>query len=242
MKRFLLMLTFFTRLPVPYPFEFKSEDFEKGVKYTPFVGVVIGMLMWGFASLLSGIDKSVYSLLVLAFYIWISGGLHIDGVADSVDGIFSGRNRERVLEIMKDSNVGTFGSIAIFMLLLSNLVMFYHMEPTYLLTMAVAGRSCVIIVCYFNEYAREEGMGKSFVDNSNGLELILALTVFTGTAAWLHGPKYAVAAMLTIAAALGVARKVKSVLGGITGDTHGLVIEFSQTMFLVIAYLTGFYV
>lgn len=241
MKRFLLMLTFFTRLPVPYPFEFKSEDFEKGVKYAPLVGVVIGVFMWGFASLMSGIDRSVYSLLVLAFYLWISGGLHIDGVADSVDGIFSGRSRERVLEIMKDSNVGTFGSIAIFMLLLSNLVMFYHMEPIYLLTMAVAGRSCVIIVCHFNEYAREEGMGKSFVDNSDGFALAIAMIMFMGTAAWLHGPKYTVAALLTMAVALGAARKVKSVLGGITGDTHGLVIEFSQTAFLVFAYLTGFY-
>ena len=241
MKRFLLMLTFFTRLPVPYPFEFKSEDFEKGVKYTPLVGVVIGIFMWGFASFVSGIDRSVYSILVLAFYLWISGGLHIDGVADSVDGIFSGRSRERVLEIMKDSNVGTFGSIAIFMLLLSNLVMFYHMEPVYLLTMAVAGRSCVIIACYFNEYAREEGMGKSFVDNSDGFALAIAMIIFMGTAAWLHGPKYTVAALLTMAVALAAARKVKSVLGGITGDTHGLVIEFSQTAFLVFAYLTGFY-
>ncbi|MGE5613890.1 MAG: adenosylcobinamide-GDP ribazoletransferase, partial [Bacillota bacterium] len=108
MRRFILMLQFLTTLPVKINVKAGREDFGKGLVLAPLVGLVVGALTAGF-NYLFGIlfPPLVTAVLTVAVYILLTGGLHLDGLGDTADGIFSNRPAERVLEIMKDSRVGT---------------------------------------------------------------------------------------------------------------------------------------
>ena len=116
MRSFFLILGFFTRLPVPKT-SFTEERFKKGLKLMPLAGLVIGIILVLILLLLNALSVPILvrSAILVGAYIFITGGLHFDGLADTCDGVFSGRNREQSFEIMKDSRIGVFGMIGIFM-------------------------------------------------------------------------------------------------------------------------------
>ena len=101
MKSFILMLSFFTRLPVPYV-EYEEKLYIKGIKTIPFVGIVLGLILYVVSFVNLWFDPEVTAVVLLMTYIFMTGGLHLDGLADTCDGVFSGRERERMLEIMKE--------------------------------------------------------------------------------------------------------------------------------------------
>ncbi|HYH01828.1 MAG TPA: adenosylcobinamide-GDP ribazoletransferase, partial [Bacillota bacterium] len=104
MKLFLIMLQFFTRIPLPLEVAVNPADFPRGVRYFPLVGLIIGFLdALVFWLLTLGLDKSIAVVGVVLFNSCLTGALHLDGLADTCDALFSARDRERMLEIMKDS-------------------------------------------------------------------------------------------------------------------------------------------
>ncbi|EOD00388.1 adenosylcobinamide-GDP ribazoletransferase [Caldisalinibacter kiritimatiensis] len=239
MKSLLLMLTFFTRLPIKYPFEYKEEDFIKGVNFVSLIGLTIGVLLWiiSFSSIY--LKKPITVLLIWLFYLWITGGLHIDGLADSFDGLFSNRDKERILEIMKDSRIGTFGVLAIIFTLIFNLVISYYLDYKTFIIMPVIGRSCAVIACSISDYARKErGMGKGFIENCEIKEVFFNL-VITGIVALFVFNNYIfiLGILLTFIIILLLTNKIKSKIGGMTGDTVGAIIEVSQSIFIFSIYL-----
>jgi len=238
MKGFLLMLSFFTRLPVRYTHEFRQEVFIRGIKYTPAVGVILGMIMWGAYKSLLWMDVPVMSVLLVLAYIWLTGGLHIDGLSDTCDGIFSSRSRERALEIMKDSRVGAFGVIAIITIVAVYLILFCYIGDAIFL-MPVIGRCCGVISCIRGKYVREDGMGKAFVENCGPLEIGIAAIVPLALGLYFYGWPVAIAVLASFGFTLAQTAWIRSKLGGTTGDTIGFSIETSQAFFLFAAYSTG---
>ena len=111
MKKFLIALSFYTRIPIFIKSEVSEEEFYSSMTLLPVVGLIIGGILYIPWYLLREIPKEIVSFLMVFLYIWLTGGLHIDGFIDTLDGILSNRDRERVLEIMKDSRVGSFGVI-----------------------------------------------------------------------------------------------------------------------------------
>ncbi|QIB26798.1 adenosylcobinamide-GDP ribazoletransferase [Caloranaerobacter azorensis] len=238
MKSFLLMTTFLTRLPIKINFEFTEEDFIKGIKYLPIVGFVIGVLLWCVSNINYLIDRAVTVLFVWMFYIWVTGGLHLDGLADSFDGVFSNRNKEKILDIMKDSRIGTFGVIGIIFIILLNIVLSYFLDFKLLIIIPVLGRSCGVISCAINTYARKDnGMGKSFVENSNFKDavFVIFITIMISIIFFDYTLVFSEIIIFSYALLLGVYFKKK--IGGMTGDTIGAVIELSQTFSLLLFYL-----
>lgn len=241
MKSLLLMITFLTRLPVRYPFEFKERDFIKGIYYIPIVGLIIGGILWLVAQLYVYIDRPVLSIMLWIIYIWITGGLHIDGLADTVDGVFSNRSRERALEIMKDSRIGAFGVLVIMMVYMLNIIVSIYLPIIVFLFIPVVGRASAIIGCTFGHYARKDtGMGKGIVENCNIKEFIYVLFLTLTLAVIFKVELYIVLSiLLSFVFIYLISRYIKAKLGGFTGDTIGFTVEISQSIFILLSYLLG---
>lgn len=110
---------FLTRFPVKMQLDFAPPLLRESVVYYPLVGAAIGLCVW-LAAALSGVLLPAFPAAVLALtvWVWLTGGLHLDGWMDTADGLLSYRSRERMLEIMKDSRVGAMGVIACVLLLM----------------------------------------------------------------------------------------------------------------------------
>lgn len=238
----MLMLSFFTRLPVPYV-EYEEERYIKGIKTIPFVGLVLGAILYLVSFVGRWFHPQVTAVILLAAYIFMTGGLHLDGLADTCDGVFSGRDRERMLEIMKDSRIGSFGVLAMLFFFLFYSVMYQFLPREALLILPVIGKSAPLISASLAEYARPSGMGRLLVDNITAKEVMIAVILPFLTAMAIPGMQQKLCVVLMIACALGELSVVfltawlKKKLGGITGDTHGMVCEVSQMVFAFSVYV-----
>lgn len=165
MTPFFIALQFLTRLKIVNQTEWSMKDFGKSVATFPFVGLIIGI----FLTLIYFIFSQFLSPMPLMLIIVISeflftGGLHADGLMDTSDGLFSGREREKKLEIMKDSRVGSFGVVAfVFITLLKwqllTAIPIPEFIPIILVMMPLMSRYTLILSIRSYPYARKSGMG-----------------------------------------------------------------------------------
>ena len=164
----------------------------------------------------------------------------LDGFMDTVDGVFSGRDRERQLEIMKDSRVGSFGAVALGGLLLINWAALRDIPleviPIVLLLMPIIGRMAMVMVITAFPYARKEGMGKIFSDRANKWTLM-----FAGMVAIFAVIPFGVIAILALAIGLftawAMADWLTDKLGGLTGDTYGAIETVAEMAVLLVYWL-----
>lgn len=236
MKSFILVLSFFTRLPVPY-IEYTQEKYKKGIKYLPLVGFIIGFILFLFTFLDGFIHRPVLSLIIWIIYIWITGALHIDGFSDTIDGIFSNRDKEKMLEIMKDSRIGAFGVIGIVLLLITNIVLTSYIDLKYIFLVPIVGRTMAIFSASESDYPRESGMGKVFMKNINLKESNFGLAFLAIITSAFFGFKLVLLISITIVVTLYLTRYISKKIGGMTGDTIGFIIEITQTIFLFSIYI-----
>lgn len=239
MRSLLLMIIFLTRIPLKYPYEYEEKDHIKGIKLIPVVGLIVGLAMYIPSLFNKYLDKPVIALLTWIVYIWITGGLHIDGLTDTFDGIFSNRDKDRILEIMKDSRIGTFGVIGLLFVLLSNMVLTYYIDPKLLILAPIIGRTSAILACSISEYARsEKGMGTVIVDNS-GLNEVVFGNVFMILVFMILklNFKILIPILATYGVVIFITKYIKNRIGGMTGDTIGFTIEVSQTILMFFMYL-----
>lgn len=237
MKSLLLMITFFTRIPIRYNYEYNEKDFIKGIKFLPIIGLIIGAAMYIPVLLIGFIHPPVISLLSWIIYIWITGGLHIDGLADTVDGIFSNRDREKTLEIMKDSRIGAFGVLGMLLLIIWNLVFTSYIDIRTIIIVPIVGRSAAILSGSISKYAREApGMGKGFIENCRGREIISAMIFSSISVILLFKLQGLIILAILYLVILMVTNNINKKIGGMTGDTIGFVVELSQGIFIFLAY------
>jgi adenosylcobinamide-GDP ribazoletransferase len=258
-KRFLFLLGFFTRLPVPQQ-SYSEEAYARAVRLLPLVGLVIGAILALVSLIHLLVGGLVGALLLLIVYLLVTGGLHFDGLADSADGVFSGRSRERALEIMKDSRIGAFGVLALILAALAYLVLFTEVPWQALLIFPVVGRTAPLIAATLAPYARPEGMGATTAHSGGGgsvltalltvvLALLLPVLLQLGLLLVQGGEPLQLvlalpllyAGVATVAALLSIVLMTHAFrrrLGGVTGDTFGAMIEISSVVFLFFWLLT----
>ena len=245
MKPFILMLTFLTRVPLRVSFPFNDEDFRKGIWFIPVIGLLIGLALYGVYALMDGILPPLFlSFILVMLYLLITGGLHIDGLADTLDATASNRSRERMLEIMKDSHIGTFGVLGI-VAWFSGMVVMLSLAPWVCLVFPVAGRSMALFSAATNSYARESGMGKVIIDGTNGWHVVFSVLI-SGLSVFLLFP---FGADLTMIIAVAISyfivfllswihiKCISRKLSGITGDVIGYVIELSGFLLVLVTVL-----
>ena len=162
-KRFLLTLGFMTRIPVNVDLgEVKDEDMHKGFLYYPVVGLILGLCDMAVFLLVSLILPEVFGILfAMLANLCLTGAFHLDGLSDTADGIYSARTRERMLEIMKDSRIGTNGAVAMCFDLALKFAGIYYSDIRWLmiLLMPIAGKMVQGAIVYKAIYPREKGIG-----------------------------------------------------------------------------------
>ncbi|WP_020615179.1 adenosylcobinamide-GDP ribazoletransferase [Paenibacillus daejeonensis] len=252
-----IALQFLTRLPLLLRPDFTPAAAARSLAWFPFAGLVIGLLLLLTTTASSLLPTLPAAIVVLAVWIALSGGLHLDGWMDTADGVLSHRNREQMLEIMKDSRVGAMGVIAGVLLLLFKfslltVVLEQQMDRgawLWLITIPVWSRwwMCAAITLWPKAKAGS-GMAALF-DGAGKRELIRATTVALvfAVAAALIGGIPAEAAISGALLSLGVCVAVGSAaawwltrkLGGLTGDTYGAMneaLEAALLCLLVVMY------
>ena len=170
MTPFFIALQFLTRLKIVNQTEWSVEDFGKSVVAFPYVGLIIGLILALLYGILSPFIPLVPLMLILVIAEFlITGGLHADGLMDTSDGLFSGRERDRKLEIMKDSRIGSFGVVAfVFVTLLKwqllTAIPTAEFIPMALIMMPLMSRWSLVLSIRSYPYAREQRMGAAFAN------------------------------------------------------------------------------
>lgn len=241
-RTFFATLAFMSRLPVPYRWSqgLEVDRYVRGIVFFPWVGMALGAMAAGVFGLLApwcGTPlAALFYVLALAL---LTGGFHLDGLADTCDGLFSARTREKMLAIMRDSRLGTHGGLGLMVVLLAKVLVVNElamrgnsMLPALMLA-SVVGRGSVVVLMYRQRYARDNGLGNIFIGKVTLKQtavtlLTSALLCFfflpgAGLLAWL---------IATVAIAL-IGMAIKRTLRGQTGDTLGAAIELGEVIFLL---------
>ncbi len=241
MKGFLIALQFLTALPIKIKTKIKDRDFSKSLLYFPLIGLLIGLLLSAVAVLFSFLPNLVTGVLILITSIIITGGIHLDGFADTCDGFYGSRPKEKILEIMRDSRIGVMGVTGIVVLLLLKFTIIVSIPQDILwkslIMMAVFARWSQSYACYSSKSAREDGKAKLFIEYAGPKETVIGelftLVLFL-LLAGLRGLMLFVLAFILIFLFNAYARRK---IGGMTGDTIGATSEIAETGILFLSLL-----
>ena len=243
LRHFLLAIQFLTRLPVPGLIT-TEEELGRAAAFFPLVGVIVG----GSAAIVFVLTKHVMPLsaavlLALGFAAFITNAFHEDGLADTFDGLGGGWTKDRALEIMRDSRIGTYGSVALIFLILGKYTFLSALEPRqiwrWLIVAHTASRWTVLPLCMWLPYARAEGQGKLVARQISALALLLGTVTLLLTLVLF--PWRIALFTLTVPALTVVFSGLyfKRRLGGITGDCLGAANQITEvTLYLMALLLT----
>ncbi|MGE5544799.1 MAG: adenosylcobinamide-GDP ribazoletransferase [Bacillota bacterium] len=246
MRSFLLALQLLTRIPVRIKGEIYPGEMTLAATMFPVVALLIGGLMAiTYYLALLVLPGPLPAWVVVAIVLFLTGGLHLDGLMDTADGVFSGRTRETALVIMKDSRAGAMGVIACVLDLgiktaaINSLVTAY-LYPVLLLTPVIARAAMVLSMRY--PYARRgEGTGSPFAGRVGVTRIMFASILALVIAVLVLGLKGAFLAVATWLISMGVAWWLAKRLGGMTGDTYGFINEITEISFLLLALIIQYY-
>src|SRR6267378_7013864 len=239
-RRFLVAVQFLTRLPVPRALNSSETDIGKAAAFFPLVGVIVG---GGAALVFVGLHRilplpaSVFCSIVFATL--ITHGFHEDGLADSFDGFGGAWTKDRVLEIMRDSRIGTYGTLALIFLILGKLNFLSSLPQgqiwRWLIVAHTAARWTILPLCAWLPYARAEGQGQLVARQVGTLEIVLGTATLLVVLLLLPW-QAALAAFLTTALTTFLsALYFRARLHGITGDCLGAANQLTE----IALYLTA---
>ena len=245
-KSFLTALKFLTCLPVKISKEDPdSSELSDSVVFFPIVGLVLGLILvicnFVFSIFL---PAALVKIFLIGILVLITGGLHIDGLSDTVDALFSGKNKDRALEIMKESTVGPMGVVAIFGSLAIKYVVLLGLSGpglyAVLLLFPVMGRIAMVIACWLFPYARSEGTAKVFVGNVNVRKVQIAILVTLIISFILQGFRGLMILGYVILATVLLGKYFVKKYDGITGDILGFINEVGEIVALLGATIVIF--
>jgi adenosylcobinamide-GDP ribazoletransferase len=238
LKNFITAVQFLTIFTLNKKHQAGENELAKSMVYFPIVGFGLGfILVYADKGLLWVLPHSITNALLIIIAVLLTRALHIDGLADTLDGMMGGYDKQSRLHIMKDSRLGTAGALGIMFLLLVKYVtlnnLFSGEKAAALLVAPLLARWSQTLMVYRSVYGREEGMGRAFVGHLRGSGMIAASAVAVGLAGWVSGfsAVYLVAAVVlfTLLSRWYFKRK----LGGVTGDTIGAVSELNEALVLL---------
>lgn len=236
-----LAFQFLTRIPLPGKHH-GHGGLSGAIKFFPVVGLVIAMGAIGLRRILSNhLPPLVVATLVLAYLVVITGGFHEDGLADSADGFGGGWTKEKMLEIMRDSRIGSFGALAIGLSLLARYSLLSSLSTarfsSYVIVAHVLCRWTTLPLSFFMQPARTEGQGAG-VMRASALSLAIGTVIALAIcylsmhiAFWLP---LAVAGVVTVTTAAYYQKQI----GGITGDCFGATNQLTE----IAIYICGVWI
>jgi adenosylcobinamide-GDP ribazoletransferase len=235
---FFAALGYFTRLPVPGWVGYSADGLARAARYLPAIGLIVGgagalvfwlaMHVWG---------QPVAVVLAMVATIALTGAFHEDGLSDTADGLGGGWDKAKILAIMKDSRVGSYGVIAIVLALLGKFALLATLPAGQVVAALIAGhavsRFCAVSLMATMDYARDDETSKARPLAARlGTGALLFALVFAGLPLLLLAPEQIVTAVaLAALATLWLAAKCRRWLGGYTGDCLGAVQQVAEIAF-----------
>lgn len=233
----LIALQFLTRLPIRLPGVPTPDENGRSLLWYPFVGLLLGgLLLLGYV-LLNDVSVFLQAALLLSIWVWLSGGLHLDGLADTADAWVGGYgDRERTLAIMKDPACGPVGVISLVLLLLLKwaalVVLLGAGQWAVLLLAPWLGRWVLPLLLFTTPYVRPGGMGQTLTEHMPRRSLP-ALLAIHALAMLLCGWSGVLALVMAVVIWKVVRHYLCERLGGTTGDTAGALVEMVEVGVLV---------
>lgn len=221
---------------------FNEINFSWMIACFPVAGLFIGVLLVAANMALSKVfPENITNLLLIILLAFITGGLHIDGLADTADGIGSRKSKSEVLDIMKDSRIGTMGVLGVISIFLLKLyflnVINVHSKNVVLLLMPAISRWSMLLPMSFFKYARSNGKAKIFIENIN-FKIVLITTIMVITLNTVFFKLQGLLMLIIVVCiSLLAAKIVSNKIEGITGDVLGAVNEISEVVFLASFYI-----
>lgn len=255
LNEFLIALQFLTRIFIVRQSVWTEQSFGESVKFFPAVGAVLGICCAMIVGVLNFLSAESLPLLVGAVgfsaMILLTGGIHCDGLMDSADGLFSGREREKILDIMKDSRAGSFGVVAMILVAVLNVTALAELAKSTadlcaaIFSAPIIGRLMMVVTIGKFPYARPTGMGKAFAQFTTRRTVLFAAVesvIFLALLNFVDVKFFVTATVATLFAALVTwrfATFATEKIGGVTGDIYGAVSTLSETCTLIIFTLNN---
>jgi len=238
---FLSALQFLTIIPVKIK-HVDEQKIAKAMVYFPLMGLLLGFALIGINNLflyLNFPEFSINIILVISLII-LTGGIHMDGLADTADAFLSRKNKEEMLAIMRDSHIGVMGVLSLISIILLKIAFLSSINTplkiTSLLLMCVPSRWSMVFVMFLFPYARREGKAKVFISGIN-LKIFILSTIITLACVFAIWKIKGVLVFMVIAAVSYITGKfINRKIGGITGDTLGAINELTEIIILLSVY------
>ncbi len=238
MTSFLLAFQFLTIIPLKIK-EISEQRTAGSLIYFPLVGLFLGLFLLGVNSLLAYLDFPYLAsnIILVVSLIIITGGMHLDGLSDTADAFLSGKSKEEMLNIMRDSHVGVMGALSLISVILLKVALLSSISSSLrvnaLVLICVLSRWSVVPVMFFFPYARTEGKAGVLIKGMNLKIMILSTIVVIICAFLIWQIKGLIGLLITTGFAYTTGRFVSRKIGGITGDTLGATIELTEIITLL---------
>lgn len=250
---FLTALRFLTIFRIPDGRTETAEDMGHSTVWFPVVGLIIGTILafvnWVFSLFLPAAPTSALTIVLLVI---ITGAMHLDGFADTCDGLAGNKPAEERWKVMHDSRTGAFGVTGLILLLLVKFALLNSIPQAsiapVLVVMPVVGRWAMVYAIAMYPYARKEGLGKAFKDGVTRTRLAIATIITLGLSivlAWWANLDYYYIVGLGIIIVIGlfvitVSAYFRHKFAGLTGDTYGAINELAEIGVLLLAGIAFF--
>ncbi len=238
LKVFFTAIMFYTRIPVPKGTGFSAENLNRATRYFPLIGILVGgvgALVFILVNLILSTPVSI--VISIALMILLTGAFHEDAIADFCDGFGGGYSQEKILSIMKDSRIGTYGAIALILLLMSKFLLINEIDvamiPLVIISSHALSRLNPVLLIFTLSYVSKDETSKSKPVGKKGSLTTLILAILFGLAPLCLIPLiYIPFLILTLGLVFVLFRAyVNKKVGGYTGDILGALQQFSELAF-----------
>lgn len=240
-EQFIILIQFMTRIPIPLKISYSEKKLGKSIKFFPLVGLIIGLILY-FANFLITVylknifyNKTIIAIFLIILEILIVGIIHIDGLADTFDGLFSYAKKEKMLEIMKDSRIGTNGAVVLILYFIAKTVLISEIittNPKYLIIFPIIARLSTPVNAGLSNYARKSGMSNAIISENGIFEAIFSLTLSIILVFYIIDIKGIITIFIAFIFIIIFMLNVRKKIDGITGDTMGASLELTSILVL----------
>lgn len=237
-----LAVQFLTRIPIAYQADWNPVSSRWALRFYPLAGIMIGLLPALLVRVSFPDAILLQSLLILTVFVWLSGGLHLDGWMDMFDALGANAPLEKKWEIMKDPHVGSFGILALLFLLGWKLILIYELltagiSPFFFLYLAAAGRFTAVLLLAFTPSAKAEGLAAFWQEHIRKKDAVIAALPFLLFFLLDSSALYLFLTTALVVFVFFYDSWIKKNFGGLSGDLAGASIEGGELWILLTAWI-----
>lgn len=239
-ENFLLMLQVLTRIPINKSLPCENRDFKRGSNFFAIVGLIIGLIQFVvYSFLIKFFSLEITVIFIIIIDILITGGFHIDGFGDTCDGFFATKGKDKIIDIMKDSRIGTFACIGIIINLLIKFIgyttVLNNTTSYIIILLPMITRVSIVLISYIGNAAKKNGSGNLFINTVTFNQVIVNYILFILIAIFVVDLKRLVMMLvISIVTTLLFNKYCNSKINGITGDSLGANNELVMLILLII--------